>query len=93
MISSCIDLPFVEYGALEKFLMLHVHMHREFAFPRSLVLASVVIAAEDARGVDAYPVSVLLVDFQQNVILELLAANAAEAGFGFFVVHVLHVIR
>ena len=72
--------------------MLHVHVHRKLAFPRRLEVAFAKVAAKDAGGVDADPMSVLFVDFQENGILELLSAYSAESGFAVAIVNVFHVI-
>ena len=73
--------------------MLHVHVDGELAFPRSFEMASVVVAPEDAGRIDSDPVGVFLVDFQQDIVLELLAANTAKSRFSLFIMHVSHVIR
>ena len=72
--------------------MLHVHVDGELAFPGSFKVAAPVVAAKDAGRVDTDPVGVLLMNFQQDAVLKLFAANAAESGFGFFVMNVFHVI-
>ena len=73
--------------------MLHVHVHGKLAFPGRLKVAFAKVATKNAGRVDADPMSVLFVYFQQNGVFELLPADSAEPGFAVAVMNVFHVIR